>query len=83
MLEPRSANTVQNVARTTPLLTAGDFARVVVVSTPTYRFGGRIENHAHRAWELFRRRRPADAHFRLGAIACPFGNGGPTWSAFE
>jgi hypothetical protein len=83
VMEPRAITTAQNVMFSMPTLLAGGFQRVLAISTPTYRPYGIVENHASRAAAAFRAYRPASATYRVGAIACPFGRGGPTVAEFE
>jgi hypothetical protein len=80
VFEPDSDSTRQNVSRTTPILTRFGAQRVLVVSAPVYRGGGRVENHALRAMQGFRAMRPPDADYRIAGLACSFLPSGPHWS---
>ena len=83
--EARSTTTVQNALFTRPLLAAGRFQRVLVLTSPVLkRFGRGADLHADRALEGFQFARRG-AGWALAAVGCPIvkGVGIHTWYRFE
>lgn len=82
--ETRSEDTVENARDATPMLERERARRVLVLTTMVVHANGGVDNHAQRALGDFREaRRERDGRYRLGAVACPFVDGGPAWSEFE
>jgi len=84
LFEPRSTSTLENANFSTPILGARRCGRALILSTPVVHADHSIDNHPARALEDFRRDRKRGVHAtRLGAVGCPFDQGGPPWSEFE
>jgi len=83
--EARSSTTGQNALFTRPLLAAGRFRRVLVLTSPVLkRFGRGADLHADRAFGGFQAARRGGG-WALAAVGCPIvqGVGVQTWYAFE
>jgi hypothetical protein len=83
--EPRATTTVQNALFTRPMLVAGHFQRVLVLTSPVLkRFGRGVDLHADRAFGGFQALRRGGP-WALAAVGCPIvmGAGVQTWFQFE
>jgi len=83
--EARSSTTAQNAVFTRPLLAAGRYRRVLVLTSPVLkRFGRGADLHADRAFGGFQLARQG-GRWALGAVGCPIveGPGVHTWYQFE
>ncbi len=83
--EARSSTTGQNALFTRPILAAGRFRRVLVLTSPVLkRFGRGADLHADRAFGGFQAARRGGG-WALASVGCPIvqGPGVQTWYAFE
>lgn len=82
--DPASTDTVQNALFSTPLIEQRPYRRVLIVTTPVRHASGSIDNHPERALLDFRAARArSGGRYLLGAIGCPYVDGGPSWASFE
>lgn len=82
--DPASTDTVQNADFSTPLLERSAAQRALIVTSPVRHEDGSIDNHPERALGDFRAARArTHGRFLLGAIGCPYVDGGPSWASFE
>lgn len=82
--DPASSDTVQNADFSTPLLERSAARRALIVTSPVRHEDGSIDNHPERALGDFRAARARTrGRFLLGAIGCPYVDGGPSWASFE
>lgn len=81
--ESRAMSTEQNALFTRPMIAAGGFARVLVLTSPVIkRFGRGLDVHADRALDAFRTTR-RDGRWSLASLGCPIFSGVATWFDFE
>lgn len=82
--DPASTDTVQNADFSTPLLERSAARRALIVTSPVRHDDGSVDNHPERALADFRAARArTHGRFSLGAIGCPYVDGGPSWASFE
>ncbi len=81
--ENRAMSTEQNALLTRPMIAAGGFARVLVLTSPVIkRFGRGLDVHADRALDAFRTVRRG-GRWSLAGLGCPIFSGVATWFDFE
>lgn len=84
LFEPRASSTPENAVRTWPILQALQAQRVLVLTTPVVHRDSGLDNHPKRALAEFRSvRRNHQGNYQLGAVGCPYVNGGPTYVMIE